>query len=430
MSAAVLGVAAQPAALAADAAQAQIEALQKRIEQLEEANDRQSDQIAQVKSGVPSWVPNFTWSGDFRYRHETIDQQYVRKDRNRDRIRVRAGFVAKVNDSVKVSVQLASAEHGAATSDGGDPLSSNQTLTRENSRKSIYIDLAYAEWSAGPYLKFTAGKMKYPWVRAGQSTFFDGDANPEGLAANFTHGDYFGSVFYNILSERFGGGLTNQSSSSAFNTGSNLLGAQFGWKGDAGPGKLTLAGSYFGFHGVQYRSVFWNGTTHNNTTLTAGCYYGATSCLAFGYTLLEGIAEYSLNVAGHPLALHADYVKNLDAEDDLPATRDGLDTAVSAGALYGKASDPHTWEAGVFWQKMERDALFGQFIDSDFAGSNTDGKGWGLKAGYAPAKNWTLYATYYINKTNNDIPFAGGTGIGAVQDRGYNRLMLDLNFKF
>ncbi len=66
-------------------------------------NDRQSDQIAQVKSNVPSWVPNFTWIGDFRYRNETIDQEYVRKNRNRDRLRLRAGFVAKVNDTVKVT---------------------------------------------------------------------------------------------------------------------------------------------------------------------------------------------------------------------------------------------------------------------------------------------------------------------------------------
>ncbi len=72
----------------------------------------------------------------------------------------------------------------------------------------------------------------------------------------------------------------------------------------------------------------------------------------------------------------------------------------------------------------------GQFIDSDFAGGNTDGKGFVIKAAYAPAKNWTLNGTYFINKTNIDAPFAGGTGIGSVNNRGYNRLQLDLNFKF
>jgi type II secretory pathway pseudopilin PulG len=426
-----LAVAALPAAVAADAAAAQIDALQKRVTQLEEANDRQSDQLAQAKANVPSWVPNFTWSGDFRYRNETIDQEFVRKDRNRDRFRLRAGFVAKVNDTVKVGVQLASSEPGSATGDGGDPRSSNQTLTKENSRKAIFIDLAYAEWSPNQYLKFTAGKMKYPWVRAGQSTFFDGDVNPEGLAVNLTRGAFFGSVFYNILEERFGSGLTNQAASTGFNTNSNLLGGQLGWKGDVGPGKLTVGAGYFGYHGVQYRNVFWNNSTGNNTTLAAAsCYYGATSCLAYGYTIVEVIAEYSYNVAGRPLTAYVDFAKNGDADDSLVATVDGLDTAQSIGVLYGKAGDARTWEVGGYWQKIERDALYGQTIDSDFAGGNTDGKGWVLKGAYAPAKNWTLNATYFINKTNNDIEFTSGAPIGTVKNRGYDRLQLDLNFKF
>jgi hypothetical protein len=430
ISATVLAAMVQPAALAADAAQAQIEALQKRIEQLEEANDKQSDQIAQVKSNVPAWVPNFTWSGDFRYRNETIDQEYVSKNRNRDRMRLRAGFVAKVNDTVKVAFQLTTSEPGAATSDGGDKHSGNQTLTKENSRKPVFIDLAYAEWSPNQYLKLSAGKMKYPWVRAGQSTMFDADVNPEGLAVNLSYGTFFGSVFYNILEERFGAGLTNQVSSAGFSTSSNLIGGQLGWKGDVGPGKLTVAGGYFGYHAMQNRNVFWNNVTGNNTTVTTGCYYGATVCLAYGYTIIEGIAEYSFNVAGRPLTAYVDYTKNSDAEDDRTATVDGLDTAQSMGILYGKAGDPHTWEFGGYWQKIERDALYAQMIDSDFAGGNTDGKGWVVKAGYAPAKNWTLNATYFINKTNNDVAFNGGTGIGMVNNRGYNRLQLDLNFKF
>ncbi len=430
LSAGVLAAALQPAALAADAAAAQIDALQKRVAQLEEANDKQSDQIAQVKANVPSWVPNFTWSGDFRYRNETIDQEFVREDRHRDRIRLRAGFVAKVNDTVKVSMQLASSEPGGATSDGGDPRSSNQTLTKENSRKPVFLELAYAEWAPNAYLKFSGGKMKYPWVRPGQSTLFDGDVNPEGLAVNLTYGAFFGSVFYNIVEERFGAGLTNQAATTGFNNNSNLLGGQFGWKGDAGPGKLTVGAGYFGYHGVQYRNVFWNGGTGNNTTLTAGCYYGATSCLAFGYTIVEGIAEYAITVGGRPLTVYADYAKNNDAEDNLPGTVDGLDTAQSIGVLYGKAGDPRTWEVGGYWQKIERDALYGQTIDSDFAGGNTDGKGLVLKAAFAPAKNWTLNATYFINKTNNDIAFTSGAPIGTVKNRGYDRLQLDLNFKF
>ena len=70
-------------------------------------------------------MPNFTWKGDLRYRNETIEQQYT-PDRNRDRIRVRTGFVAKVNDTVK-------AEVGISTAENGDPRSSNHPHSHSRS---------------------------------------------------------------------------------------------------------------------------------------------------------------------------------------------------------------------------------------------------------------------------------------------------------
>ena len=138
---------------------AAVNALQKRLDQLEakakeaeDTNDKQTDLIAKTRNGIGSWVSNFTWKGDLRYRNENIDQEFV-EGRNRDRIRVRAGFVAKVNDTIKTELQIATAENG-------DPRSSNQTLTGENTRKPIYLDLAYAEWQPNADWKFTGGKMK------------------------------------------------------------------------------------------------------------------------------------------------------------------------------------------------------------------------------------------------------------------------------
>ena len=91
---------------------AAVQALQKRLDQLEakakeaeDTNDRQTDQIAKTRANVGSWVGNFTWKGDFRYRNENIDQEYL-ANQNRDRIRVRTGFVAKVNDTVKAGGNL------------------------------------------------------------------------------------------------------------------------------------------------------------------------------------------------------------------------------------------------------------------------------------------------------------------------------------
>jgi hypothetical protein len=400
------------------------EALQKRIEQLEaraqgaeDTNDKQTDQIAMAKAAMGSWVQNFTWKGDFRYRNETIDQEFVGK-RNRDRIRVRAGFVAKVNDTTKVELGLATSEYGGALTDGGDPRSSNQTLTNGNSRKAVFVDLAYAEWQPNADWKFTVGKMKYPWVRAGQSVFFDGDVNPEGLAVNYAHGDFFASTFYNILEER------NTVAGSAQASGeSSMGGLQVGWKPLIGPGRLTLAAGYFDVNSVQNRTPVYVGA-NGNTTKNTGCFGGGTGCLASDYDLLEAIVQYDFTaVAGRPLSLYAEYVKNDKAINN-------LDTAYSAGILYGKASDPRTWEIGYYYALQEKDALYGEYIDSDWGSGNTDAKGSVLKFGYAIARGWTFNGTYFLNKTNMDAA-ASGTGVPAgTFNRDYKRLQLDLNFKF
>jgi Putative porin len=408
----VLLLGATPGELRADEVselKAAVQALQQRLEQLEsrassadETNDRQTDLIAQTRSGIGTWVSNFTWKGDFRYRNEDIDQEFVKR-RNRDRIRVRAGFVAKVNDTIKTELQFTTAE-------AFDPRSPNQTVTGENTRKSITVDLAYAEWQPRAEWKLTAGKMKYPWVRAGQSTFFDPDINPEGLAANYGKGDFFASAFYNILEERSALGE------------SALGGAQVGWRPTFGASRLTLGASYFDFNSVKGRNPFYSGSNGNTTTTVAVNCRGVTPCLANGYELWEAFAEWTRPVAGRPLSLYADYFKN-------DAATNGLDTAYSVGLQYGRASDAHTWEIGYFYQLLEKDALFAQFIDSDWGAGNTDAQGSVLKFGYAIARNWVLNGTYQFSKTNIDVPVTVA-GAGSIFERDYKRLQVDLNFKY
>ena len=386
-----------------------VEALQKRITQLEdqakateEANDRQTDQIAQTKAGIGSWVSNLSMKGDFRYRNENIDQEYT-TTRNRDRIRARFSVGAKVNDTVR-------AELGISTTEGGDPRSPNQTLTDTNSRKGLYLDLAYAEWQPHADWKFTAGKMKQPWVRPGQSMFFDGDINPEGLAVGFSHGDFFANSYYNILSERSTSGETT------------MFGGQVGWKPAIGAGNLMLGVGYYDLNSAQNRNPFFNNSSNGNVTKTTGCLGGATTCLASDFNLMQLFAEWSMQVAGRPFTLHGEYVKNDGAVNN-------MDTAYNGGFSYGKASNPHTWEFGYMYQRVEKDSLFGQYIDSDWGAGNTDAKGHVFKFGYAFAKNWTFNTTYMLNKTNIDVP-ATVSGVGSVTDRDYKRLQLDLNFKY
>jgi hypothetical protein len=353
-------------------------------------------------ASVPAWVSNVTFKGDLRYRHEQIDQQYA-AHRGRDRLRMRAGFVARVNDTVQAEVAL-------ATSEGNDPRSSNQTLTGANSRKDIFLDLAYVEWQPASGWKLSAGKMKYPWLRPGQSVLFDADVNPEGLAAAWSQGQFFASAWYQILQER------------AAATESKLGGVQLGWKPALGPGKLTLAGGLFNFMDVRLRAPFHAGNAYGNSTTGTGCLDGAAQCLASDYDLIEALAEYVVTLAGRPLALHVDYFVN-DAADT------AHDRAWSAGLQYGRAAEPGSWEVGYFLQQADKDGVFAQYTDSDVGGGSTDYRAHVLRAGYALARNWTVNLTWQLGETNLDEP-ATVDGVGLVEGRDYKRVQLDMNFRF
>lgn len=392
-------------ALSADA-QDELRALKAAAQDLQARIAQLEAELAQREGGkaddAPASSGRFSLDGDFRYRNETIDRQYASR-RNRDRLRLRAGIAAGVNDTVRAAFAL-------ATSEGNDPRSSNVTLGNSSSRKDILLDLAYVEWQAAPSLKFTAGKMKYPWERAGDSVLFDGDVNPEGLAVAFERGALFGSAFHHVLAERSGGGE------------SRLTGTQLGWKPGVGAGRATLAVAWFDFHGVRGRDPFHDGDPYGNTTITIGCRGGAVRCLAQDFNLVQVMGAYELAVARRPLALFVDYLTNEAADN-------GLDAAWSTGLSWGRAAAPRSWELGYAWQVIEKDALFGQFIDSDVGGGNTDHRSHVFRAGYAIAPNWTAHLTYMLGRTGVDVA-EDVPGVGAVRDRDYQRLQLDLNFRF
>jgi uncharacterized coiled-coil protein SlyX len=143
------------------ALRAQLAALQERLAALEAAQQSQASQLEEVttanadqqesidqgadnlaralgESASSGWLARWQWRGDLRYRNENIDAEGA-VARNRDRIRGRFGALARVNDTVRVEWQLSTAENA-------DARSTNVTLSDANSRKSVYIDLAYGEW--------------------------------------------------------------------------------------------------------------------------------------------------------------------------------------------------------------------------------------------------------------------------------------------
>ena len=144
--------------------------------------------------------------------------------------------------------------------------------------------------------------------------------------------------------------------------------------------------------------------------------------LKYDYNVLQLSGQMDLTVFDLPLALWVDWAQNQASDVE-------YDTAYNLGFLLGKASNPKTWEFGAMWQEIDKDALYAQLIDSDFGAGNTDTSGWVFKAGYAPVRNITLNATYFLNEINKDVPVST-TPANTFTGLDYDRWQLDVNYKF
>lgn len=363
-------------------------------------------EIAKVKGA--DWAGKVALTGDVRYRYEGISDETASvagvrtaADRYRDRIRARFNATVKATDTITLGM-------GFATAEGGDPRSSNQSLTGVFSRKSLDLDTAYLDWQLAGWGNLIGGKMKQPFVKPGQSLFWDSDINPEGLALSFNSGIFFGTL-YNYWINEVSGAENTQTSDTM------LQGLQLGARLPLGASTLMLAAHYYDLSAGQGRAPFFAANANGNTTLNVGA--PAVAVLANDYEVIDLSAELNMTVGAWPLQIWADVAQNQDPDD--------LDTAWTVGVLFGKAGNYRTWEFGAAYQVLEKDALFAQLIDSDFAGGVSDAEGWVLRAAYAPVRNWTLNGTYFLNKRNRDVASSA-----FAADVDYDRLQLDFNVKF
>lgn len=373
--------------------------------------DVQVAKVADLEKASKSadWATKIKMKGDFRYRHEFIEDELASgatNERTRQRIRVRLGVEAKVNDTVKAVVQI------ATSGDDRDPRSTNQTLGDSATRKGIGLDLAYADWAPVAGVNVQLGKIPYAWQRV-PSYFWDGDITWEGGAAKYARGNFFGSAFGFWLSEAGSG------------ADSNMAGAQLGFKPKFGSTTLTAALGYYQVGAVQgevtltsatppcaANGAFFGGAQGNRTVVVGGC-----RTLRDGYELIEGLAQLEFKLGSYPASVFANYIQNQEALDN--------DSGYAAGFTFGKAGDPKSWEFSYVYQDMDQNAQFAQFVDSDFGGGITFSKGSVFKAAWAPAKNWTINGTYFLNERQL-------VASGATNDiwRDYDRWQLDLNYKF
>jgi len=351
------------------------------------------------------WASKLTWSGDLRYRYEYIDDDGADSEaRNRNRIRARLGLTAKVTDEWDLGFRIATGQGEVS----GDPVSTNQTFDQAFSKKPIWLDLAFfgyhPRWFKG--FNVIGGKMENPFYRPGKNQLiWDGDLTPEGGALTYLH-PFNDKTSLNLAA---GGFWVNEESSGG---DTSLWGIQGYLKHQFDKPTYVLGGAgwydYANIQGEESLADEWDddgGEFFGNTAAPGDVY-------AFDYDLFELFAEFGAEIVKTPVAFFGNYVQNTAADDE--------DSGWLVGVQFNKLKVPGSWQLEWDYRDIERDAVVGQFNDSDFIGGGTGGKGHRFAAGYMLAKNVTLGLTYFMAEF--DRP--------GIEDEQYDRFQFDVAVKF
>ena len=329
--------------------------------------------------------------GDLRLRSQTIHDNDGTESVFRYRARV--GVTAAVTDNVQFEFMLATGD--------GDPVSTNQTAGNFFSGKGIVVDIADVYYGYGYHEFIRLGKMKLPFYRPDKNQMiWDNDLRPEGVFAKH-------KLFANI----------------DITAGAFMVQAEKE-NGDSKPDQNAIG--LYTFQVVQYLGDFrvgggvyiYDQLEGESSELSYG---GKDKRLAKGNTVdINGIYEHDYYLG----ELFAQY----KVTDDLSLGLDGVynagaptnNRAYNISAMYGSLKNNGDFKFGYYYRYTEKDAVFGMFSDSDFAGGQTDSKGSQLMGGYQIAKNMQLAFTY-INATRK---------MSSLDSERFQRLHLDFKIKF
>ncbi len=352
--------------------------------QIAETKETRNKQMA--KEIVPDSARNWKWGGDIRLRNEYRNRTGTGQDVNRQRVRFRYGFDAKVTDNLKVGARLAT---GSTT----DPVSTNQTFDQSFNHNAFVLDRAFAEYTPEipgiTELKLSGGKVENPFWLVGPLVW-DDDLNFDGAAVHLAEDlSPTASVFTNNGVFLLQSGITE--AASLWSTQGGVMLKPFPDSEEELLKNLKLTGA-IAYH--DYKNVT-NPLSESTALTTAGGLKGNTSGIR-DLNLLNPTFELGSQYMDVPFGVFSDWVHNTAISSG--NNNEGFMVGVKAG----KARIPFDllkgWEVGYFFQRLEPDAAFGAFTDSDFGngGTNHLGHVWWLKL--ATLKNSSIQLKYFTTK--------------------------------
>jgi hypothetical protein len=373
------------------------------------------DKAFNSKFPMPDWVTGYKLSGDFRGRFDDMNSHNAAiVDRERLRYRLRVGLQVNMKDDLEVGFRLASGDNSQGSP--SSPLSNNQTLAGNGSKKLLYIDTAYGKWTPihndDWKLSATIGKMVQPFDAS--YMLFDPDYTPEGGALQATY------KFNDNQSLRFNaaGFVLDEIKTSArdpFMYGGQVL-WDSKWTSKIG---TTLGVSAYDI--VNKESLTNNYDTNLGNTLVGGLFkYNYNPVVASG-SVTYTLDSFPLYPGAFPIKLAGEFMYNPGA----PSNNEGW----NAGVTFGKSGKKGTWDISYRYQRLEADAWWDQVVDDDNAAAfptsrtaaglagGTNIKGHLVKFDYSIFDSLTFSFTCYVNDLiNNPYPPAKTDALHAMAD--------------
>jgi len=393
---------------------------------LNQTNAAETTQVEQKRvARVEDTLGRFRFSGDVRVRYENFFQDGV-QTRNRERIRLRFGFLGKLNEDFSAGIFLATGAWSNGAPSFTDPVSTNETLTGFFERKAVGFDRGWITFNPQnhKWLELTGGKWAYTWIRTPMT--FDSDLNPEGFSEkasfNLNH-SVFKKVTFQAMQILF-----NEANSSSFPGFDDSYAAGFAFNTRLQLGKrvtMTPSFSLLDWHNEDVIAQAASPATplvgsaatrvinaNAMTNATRNC--GAVAvpnpeCRAGGAAHREFVSKFKYadfildtNIktpwARWPIRLLGEYEKNLDAVNESPTASGKQDSAYWLEASIGQTRNKNDFQFGYSFGHMEQDAFLSQFGDSDFR-AETNVVQHRLYANWKVRNNTILSYTLFVGRT-------------------------------
>lgn len=359
-------------------------------------------------AGLPTgldWIDsntNLTFYGDLRLRFEADwDSQNAagveRDDRNRGRLRARAGFNYKVSDAWSFGSRI-------RTGSSRSQQSPHLTFAADDGLRDdldFVADRYFVQFKQDAFTGW-AGRNTSPFWQQNE-LFWDEDVTPTGLA-----GTYDVKLGEGTLSTIAGGFYLPDG---GYDLNGQMLAGQLKYSLPVKTSQVTVAA---GLH-------FMNGESGANNLLSRN---GERD-----YLIGVASAQWTIPLKGIPLTLGGDVFNNFqnyDAADvaPFPAADDDETFGFVLSASLGQLKKKHDWQVAYFYSHIETFAVNASYAQDDWVrfgnGPQTAGsdfEGHEIRAAYALSKNINVMARMYLVEA-----------ITTVQDG--NRFRLDLNWKF